>query len=132
MASVIAMQMQADPDLRPGPVGVLAYLAGTLLLAGGVFQASPGYDSSGTVLGMSGGLLEGLGIVGVVAGLAVLAIGTVARYQPKPGALRGIVVLFLGFLSFFTSFGGFLLVGCFLTMVLGGLILQGPATSRRT
>jgi hypothetical protein len=124
VVGVASLQSQSDPSLRPGLVGILGYLSGTLILAGGLTQGTVAYSSSLELWGLTGPVLVWLGVIGIFTGFTLVGLAAFAAYRPAPGAGRGIAILVLAPLGLFTSLLGFFFVATALGLFFGALVLR--------
>jgi len=124
VVGVASLQSQPDPSLRPGLVGILGYLSGTLILAGGLTQGTFAYGSSLELWGLTGPVLVLLGVIGIFTGFTLVGLAAFAAYRPAPGAGRGIAIIVLALLGLFTSLLGFFFVATVLGLFFGALVLR--------
>jgi hypothetical protein len=124
VVGVASLQSQSDPSLRPGLVGILGYLSGTLILAGGLTQGTVAYSSSLVLWGLTGPVLVWLGVIGIFTGFTVVGLAAFAAYRPTPGAGRGVAIIVLALLGLFTSLLGFFFVATVLGLFFGVLVLR--------
>jgi hypothetical protein len=104
--------------LRSYVAGALVFLGGIFILVGGLVLAFVG-----TVLATVFGFVSAWFLVGVLDGVAVLAVGALLWAWPRAARPLGVVAIALAALSIPFAFGG-LVVGFLLTLF-GGVFAVG-------
>jgi len=123
----------------PNTASVLAIVAGSLMIAAAIIilivgtfviphlseATFPTTVPSSDRAGFVGGILQGVGLFGLVSGAIVLVSGAMLRSNPGQRSLCGVLILVFSVLSFFWT-GGFV-IGAILGIVGGILALSWKA-----
>jgi hypothetical protein len=99
---------------RPVAAGVLTIIGGFFVLVGGV-----AFALLGAVLTLFG-IVSGIFLIGLLAGLLILAMGGLMLAVPSGHTVWGVLTIGLALVSILVAFGGFL-IG-FLLTILGGIL----------